>query len=392
MTAQHQMLTDDIKSLQAIVNGDWQSPAVMTMGGQDVLDVSFDRMSHAYHPMSYHIDHCEADWTISEEIFQSDWLEGFNDQPIEDYAASMNTTVPYMHYSMQIPNELTRLTMSGNYLLTITDNETDEEVVKVRFMVVEPRVSVSMAATTNTDIDVNQQHQQVSMAINYGSINVTNPEEQIYTVVTQNQQWSEGVKNPRPNLRNINGLEWTHNRQLIFPANNEYRKFEILDVSHTTMGLERITWDGAAYNAYPFTDEPRRNYLTDEDADGAFLIRNSDNIEVSTTCDYVRVCYQLKSDPLPGDVVVSGQWTTATNPSAYLMTYDYDSHCYRATIWQKQGYYNYQYRLRQPDGSTKIAPTEGCFYQASNRYQAYVYYKGTGERTWKLVGYRQLIF
>ncbi len=389
--AQHRTFDPQVKSLQVIVNNDWLSPPVLTLGNHEVMTVCFDRLTHEYCQYSYHLEHCEADWSTSEEIFESNWLQGFNDQPIDDYETSINTTVPYTHYSLCLPNELTQLKISGNYRLSIID-EDGEVAVEVRFMVLEPLMQVAMAATTNTDIDVNHNHQQLSMKLNYGPANVTNVEEQLYTVVTQNQRWENAVRNPAPNMRNQNGLQWDHNRALIFDAGNEYHKFEILDVSHTTMGLSNISWDGEAYNAYPYSDEPRRNYLTDEDADGAFIIRNSDNIEINTTCDYVRVHYELRTPPLPDDVVISGQWTTDADPAAYQMEYDHEAHCYRATIWQKQGYYNYQYRLRHRDGSTTIAPTEGSYYQASNSYQAYIYYKGIGERTWRLVGYRQLVF
>ena len=53
---------------------------------------------------------------------------------------------------------------------------------------------------------------------------------------------------------------------------------------------------------------------------------------------------------------------------------------------QKQGYYSYQFVRR--DGS--VPPSEGSFFQTENNYQALVYYKGTGERTWQLVGYRAI--
>lgn len=56
-------------------------------------------------------------------------------------------------------------------------------------------------------------------------------------------------------------------------------------------------------------------------------------------------------------------------------------------LMQKQGYYSYQYVNR--DG--KVATTEGNFFQTRNKYQALVYYKGLGDRTWRLVGYRGLV-
>ena len=69
------------------------------------------------------------------------------------------------------------------------------------------------------------------------------------------------------------------------------------------------------------------------------------------------------------------------------MTYDMESQTYHAAILQKQGYYSYQYLM--DDG--RLAPSEGNFWETENRYQALVYYKGAGERTWRLVGYRALV-
>ena len=54
----------------------------------------------------------------------------------------------------------------------------------------------------------------------------------------------------------------------------------------------------------------------------------------------------------------------------------------------KQGYYSYQ--LLTAEGG--IPQSEGSYYQTQNRYQALVYYKEPGGRTWRLVGYRALDF
>ena len=271
-----------------------------------------------------------------------------------------------------------------------------ETAAEVRFMLLDPQVQMSLTVSTNTDIDINDSHQQLSMSVGFGSLNVIRPQEQIYTVVTQNQQWERAVLNPSPDGRSSggNGLDWRHCRSLIFDAGNEYHKFETLATSHPTMGIDRIEWDGEAYNAYPFEDEPRRNYLYDEDANGAFYIRNSDNWENDVTSDYVRVNYCLRCpQPMDGTLLVNGTWTTdVSSPDTYAMNYDEADHCYRAAIWQKQGYYNYQYMLRRADGTLTKAPVEGSFYQTENRYQAYVYYRDTIARTWHLVGYRQIIF
>ena len=394
--ARHQILADNYKSLQVILNDDWSALPIMTLGSNDVLTISFDELSHNYHRLVYHLEPCNPDWTPAEGLFESDWLEGFNDRPIENYENSLNTTVLYTHYSMQLPNDEVRLKMSGNYRLHILDDDNgQEEVIVVEFRILEHLADVSLGVVTNTDIDLNTSHQQVTMNVGYGSLRVTNPNDQIQTFVMQNGREDNMKENVRPNYVTTRGLQWDHNRYLIFEAGNEYHKYEILDPSHTTFGLDRIIWDEQQrrYHVFPFYADPRRNYVYDEDANGAFIIRNSDNIEIDNTSDYVYVHYKL----MPArhydnaSVVIDGRWTVEPL-SHYVMEYDPGDQSYNAVVMQKLGYYNYQLLLRDLDGTTHTLPEEGSFYQTENRYQALVYYRGTGERSWRLVGFKEITF
>ncbi len=382
------IFSERVRSLTSTVNGDWLNRPVLELGSADVLTVSFDELSHNYHRLTYRLEHCEADWTVSDDIFESDWLTGFNGLQIEDYQNSINTTVMYTHYQLTIPNDRCRLTMSGNYRLTVTDDDADDErLLQVEFYVVEPIANVGLQASANTDIDHNRSHQQLSMSVTYNGLRVTDPDAQLYTVVMQNWHEDAARRNVPPTYVTDKGLTWEHSRRLIFDAGNEYHKFEVLDVSHATMGIERIVWDGERYQAYPFVSTVRRNYLTDVDADGAFCIRNSDNSETDYTCDYVWVHFQLKA-PYEGPLLIDGHWTTDSDGGRYLMDYDEADGTYRSTLMLKQGYYSY--RLLTADGGTP--QSEGSYYQTQNRYQALVYYKEPGGRTWRLVGYRALDF
>lgn len=386
VTAGNRILSPRFKTLTTTVNGDWLNRPVMQLGSTDRMTVAFDELSHNYHRLNYRIEHCEYDWAPSEDIFESDWLEGFNNNPIEQYQNSINTVVPYTHYELQIPNDRCRLKMSGNYRLTITDeDEGDEEVMQVEFYVVEPLTDVGLNVSTNTDTDHNRSHQQVAMTLRYNQLRITNVEEQIRTVVMQNWDEQTARHNPTPTAVTMQGLEWQHQRSLIFDAGNEYHKFEVLDVSHPTMGIDRINWDGHQYDVYPFTATVRRNYLTDVDADGAFCIRNSERRESESTCEYVWVNFTLQT-PYQGDICLDGHWTTDSDEENYRMQYDGEKGIYYGRQLLKQGYYSYRYKT--PSGG--IPPSEGSFYQTENRYQALVYYQGTADRTWRLVGYRAI--
>lgn len=390
LLAENRIYDPQVKSLQAVVNQDWLSPVIMRLYGDDHLHIGFDELSHDYHRYIYRLEHCEANWTTSEELFETDWLEGFNNIVIEDFERSINTTVSYTHYRFTIPNERCRLKLSGNYRLSILDDDTNEVVATVEFMITEQAMSLPMAISTNTDIDTNLSHQQVEFGLKYGNLQVTDPHEQLQTVVLQNCREDNWRWNVRPSAVSQNGLEWKHRKELIFDAGNEYRKFEVLDPSHPTMGIDQISWDGEYYQAFPFVSEPRPNYLYDEDANGSFYIRNSDNRENDITSDYVWVNYRLKSPyPQDGQIVIDGRWTNEA-PETYLMDYDETSGLYTASILQKMGYYSYQYLLVDNEGNAHPLPSEGNFYQTENCYQILVYYKGTGMRTWRLVAFNQL--
>lgn len=387
----HTIYSDNVKSLQVTVNGNWMAMPVMKLGTNDRLYVGFDELSHDYHRMKYRIEHLEIDGSVSNEIFESDYLEGLNDLLIDDYEKSLNTNQLYTHYSIAVPNERCQLKLSGNYRLQVLNEDEDDEcVLEAFFYVVEPLMSIGLTVDTNTDIDYNGEHQQVGMTVSFNNVRVTNPDEQIYTLVMKNGNNSiQDVRtNVRPNLRNDRGLEWSHNKELIFKAGNEYRKFEILDVDRNAMGVERMRWDGELFNAWLFVDEPRPNYLTDHDANGAFLIRNGDNSEVDYTCDYIKVHFTLKAPSTEYCPVVNGDWANEYDRSQYNMQWDEETQLWHTTILLKQGYYSYQYLLPQSaTGNYTPLASEGNYFQTENRYQALVYYRGTGARTWSLVGY-----
>ena len=387
-----------IASLQVVAGQNWMSLPIIRLGSHspnDRINISFDDLTHTYHRYTYKIEHCEADWTVSDQIFASDFINGFQEgNTIENSMESINTNVLYTHYKLTIPNEDCSLKMSGNYKLTVFDeNDDNRPMFTACFMVLENAMGVQLDVTTNTDIDINKQHQQVSMQVNYGNLTVTDPASQIKTVVMQNRRWDNARINVSAKYATTDGLRWEHCRDLIFQAGNEYHKYEILDVAYPTMGIDSIVWDGSNYHVYPYPCEPRPNYLYDEDANGAFYIRNSDNIENDIASDYVFVHYTLKTpEKYDGNIYVNGAWTNDKFTPEFQMKYDELDKRYTTTVMQKQGYYSYQFILIGRDGTSRVVPSEGCFYQTENKYQALVYYRGRGERTDRLVGFQEVQF
>ena len=393
VSAQRHEITDgNIRSLQVTADQKWQELPI-TILNTGKISIDFDDLTHTYRRMTYRLEHCEADWQPSTGLFDSDVAEGFlSGNTIDDVKESTLTNTLYTHYHLEIPNSKCRPRLSGNYRLSVyDDNFTDQPLLTACFMLTEPAehsMGVRLAITTQTDRTINDRHQQVDMQIDYGNYTVSNPQRQIRTVVMQNRNWLDARWNSKPQYVMPDGLRWTHNQDYIFCAGNEYRKFESLSTDAASMGIDRIGWDGKDYHVYPFATSPLLNYVYDEDADGAFLIRNSDNTDVNTTSDYVQTHFRLNVPaPYPCRLYLDGDWTCNRLLPAYEMSYQPEGKYYEAVVPLKFGYYNYQFLTADEHGKLSSFRVDSCHYQTENSYQALVYFRPQGGRTDRLVGY-----
>lgn len=381
-----QIFNRNIKTLTLTVDDDPTLPPYLLYASRQYIDIEWDEMSHDYKRYRYHIDHCDWDWNVTDGIFESDYLEGLNDQLVEDFEKSFNTTQIYTHYRLRVPSKEIRLRLSGNYrVLIYEEDEEDTPVLEARFCIYEREAGIIAQLSSNTDIDFNDRHQQMTLSIGYGSLAVVDPEQELKVVVMQNRRWDSRVEGLVPNIRKPNGIEFTHNRNLIFPAGNEYHRFEILDVHRTATGVDRIDWFEPYYHATLFPAVIDHSYSYTEDQNGVYVVRSSDNYDDWTTAEYVVVHFFLESPRLEGgDVYVSGWWAGQTFNPDCKMEYDEARECYHAAILLKQGYYSYEFI--QKDGL--MQRTMGSFYETENEYEVLVYFRQQGARYDRLSGFR----
>jgi hypothetical protein len=396
MGQRNEIFSEDIKTLQVIAGNRWMDIPVVSLNGNEAIHISFDDMTHEYRRYTYKIEHCEADWTTSEELLASDFVEGFSEgNTIDDLLESLNTTMLYTHYSIRIPNNKCRLKMSGNYRLTVCDdNDDDRPVLSSCFMVKEDKMGVRINVETNTDVNINERHQQVEMVIDYGSLPVIRHEEQVKTVVMQNGRWDNARMNVKPQFIKSDGLRWSHCRDLIFTAGNEFRKFEMTSVKTAMMGVDNIKWFRPFYHATLFTAEDQSNYIYNEDQNGKYYIRTSEYNVDETEADYIWVHFFLKHKQEPnGKLYVYGGLTNWCIIPDAEMKYNNESQLYECALLLKEGYYNYQY-MYVPTGQRIGDPSlvDGNYYQTENEYTILVYYTQRGSRYDRLVGYRQFRF
>ena len=376
--------SEQINTPRIIVDGDWERTPIVDMTADETIEFSFDEMSHRYHRFTYYIQHCNAQWEPS-DILESDYLDGFNDQPIDDWQNSMNTTFDYTHYRLVIPNNEVRLKISGNYRVSI--REDGREVAFFKFCMTEGKTLLSAKISGNTDIDTHDSHQQMDLTVNYGSLTVRDPAKELYTVVMQNRRTDNAVFNPTPTYDAGNRLTYEHCRQLIFTAGNEFRRFEVVNMYEYHMNVDLISFHDPFYHATLSQDTRHHAYKYDYDHNGRYLIRYNQASDSDTEADYLFVHFNLASDRLTGGrLYVYGHFTGGNLTSKYEMEYNEREKAYQSTVLLKQGAYDYQY-LWVPDGESagQTKPTEGDWYETKNEYLILLYYRQRGSRYDRLV-------
>ena len=385
----NEILDADIRTLQVQRNGQWNSFPFIELGTPDRLDISFDVMGHEYRRLRYRIEPMTWDWQPNERLLTSEFLQqGIGDEPIEDFQESINTTVLYTHYSFSFPNPQTEVALSGNFRLVVYDDDEEQDVIIIPFYVLEDGARLSAQISTNTDIDFNSSHQQLTYTLQpLPTLPIHYPESEVHTVVMQNKRPSSAVYNPKPDYITPTGLQWVHSRDLIFPAGNEFRKFEMTTLKHGGIGMDYIRWFDPYYHASLLIDEPSRNYVYDEEKNGSFYINDIDHSDPDVEADYVFVHFALQAPPdLKGNIYVNGEFTEDHFGPEYRMEYNPESKLYENTQLLKLGYYNYQY-LYKPKAGAKpsTAEVQGNFFQTENRYTILAYYSQRGSRYDRLI-------
>lgn len=162
----------------------------------DVLKLSFDDLDADSKQYLYKIEHMTHDWRPS-SITSNQYIQGFEQNEIFNFTNSFNTLQPYTHYSIEIPNENTIITKSGNYLISVLDE--DYKVVFTRRCVFyEDITTVGVAAFRSRNTTTTNQQQTVQFSVNHSGLQINNPSQEINVTLFQNHNWNTAITNLQP--------------------------------------------------------------------------------------------------------------------------------------------------------------------------------------------------
>lgn len=391
-----QIFDRNVKTLSVRNLNKFTYPAVIRLGTDDRLNINFDIIGEQHRYLRYKILHCNADWQHS-RLLESEYVEGFNEAEIWDYAYSENTFVHYINYNIEIPNADLKIIRSGNYLLQVYDEDSPEIVIlQTRFSVSDNVSGIDAVATSRTDKGFNTEYQQLSIMVDGVSLGNINPYQDLIVAITQNNR-PETMKIITHPMR-VDGqkIVYEHDPSLVFDGGNEFRRFETVRTDYPGMSVDSVKFMGTNWHAYLHVDKIRadRDYNYDQTQNGRFMVDDYNSTDPDLGADYVTVHFTLEApEIINGEVYIGGDFTLNNYTVSNKMIYDYDTRLYSAEIPLKQGSYNYQYLVKARNNDIPDASViEGNKYETRNEYLIQLFLRKPGSRGDALIGTSQIIF
>ncbi|SHG09974.1 protein of unknown function [Flavobacterium segetis] len=338
----------------------------------------------------YEIIHCDYNWNPT-PIPKIEYLEGFDNQRIQDYTNSFNALQIYSHYKLAIPNQFTKfLKLSGNYKIKILD-ENKEIVFTRKFILFEDLVSVPIQVKRARNINTIEMKHNLDFTVRSTNITFQNPLKNIKVLLLQNDQLNTAIKNIIPQYTIGNDLIYRYDAETQFWAGNEFLYFENKDIRAATNNVAKIDSNTPIYGAHLFTSEARRNfpYSFTQDINGNFLVQNINSINSEIEADYAWIYFSLSAPTFrqDKDIYVTGMFNNYNLTPEYKMDYNPKKAIYEKAILIKQGFTNFQYTIADNKGNIDYEDAiDGNFYQTENNYTILIYYREGIDRYDRIVG------
>ena len=376
----------NIKTISFRVNGNNVIP-FFKLG--ETFELSFDDLYGDEADYYYTITQYNYDWSAPSDLGKVEYLNGIDNQRIITYENSFNTLQLYSHYKQVFPNRFNQITKSGNYLISILNDE-NEIVFSRRIIIYEEQVSVGLSIRRARDFESINQKQNIEMSINYGDRILQNPIQNVKVTLFQNGNWKTSISNIKPQYTLGSELIYRYNKETQFWGGNECYSIDNKIIRATNNTVAKVTSGENIYNIHLYTNTPRKNqpYTYFPDINGNFFIQNVNSTNSQIESDYSWVYFTLDAPEfLEENIYVSGMFNNYSLTDDYKMELNKKTGLYEKALLIKQGFTNYQYILTDKKGVIDFKNAiDGNFFQTENNYTAIVYYRGNNDRYDRVIG------
>ena len=277
------------------------------------MELSFDDLDGDVKTFYYTYQLCNADWTPV-QVSTLDYIRGFAQNQITDYRYSSLALIRYTHYHITLPENSSRLTLSGNYLLKVfLNNDTAKLAFTKRILVVQNAVSIAAQVMTPMNPQISYTHQKLQFTVNSKGLSISNPFQQIHVVVCRTTV-GQCSNSEQTVFYSGNNYEYNSDETPVFPGGNQWRWIDLQSFRFQSDRIAKVDYlkNGDVIYAKP-DGIVRVSLIIYQDNNGKYFIQTTDLIDPNWQADYGRVRFVfVPPDNLPfegKDLYLLGEFT-----------------------------------------------------------------------------------
>lgn len=376
--------SSQIRSIQLRPLAKNQFSAIVPLG--TTLELSFDDLEAYQKDYYYKVEHMTHDWKPS-RLLSNQYIDGFQSNIILDVNNSFNTYQNYTHYSIKIPNQNTVITKSGNYLLSVL-NDNDDVVFTRRFVLYESTAIVGVFTSRSRNTKTFNKEQTVQFTVNHPTLRINNPSQEIHVTVIQNQNWNTAISDLQPQFFKPDQLIYRYINRSNFSGGNQFLNFDNKIVRNKSMNIVKVEKKDLYHNyIFPYQKKDNPVYSYNPDINGQFVVRTLEGADNNTEADYAMMHFSLLSEEIPDkDVYVLGAFNDFKLTPENKMSFNKNDHLYQTNFLLKQGFYNYTFVTKDKNEIVRYGDILGDFSITENEYTVIVYYRKIGGLYDRVIG------
>ena len=364
-----------------------QFPTLVLNSGE-VLELEFDLMDPVGRPLSIYFYHMNYEW--QQDLAPAQYLGTFQRDDLVNYIPSRATDIPYTHYAYRFPNESMSFLVSGNYILRVTEQGRESEVLFERpFYITEQLTPVQIGIE---NIIVGQGGfgaiQPAAVFLQPATLDANVFDYKV--CFTRNGRFEAYRCSEQPSLTQPPALRFfLQPSQAFEPITADF----FLDISSIRVGNRIARVD---FNEIPFLVTLEPDYARfpgnslDPVLNGQTVVSGvvQDVATPDVSAQYVRVLFSYipeTAQRLGSDVYITGSFNSWQEDDAHRMEWVEANKQYEIELLLKQGYYDYRYILDQDRLPRGTVP------RPENVYSAFVYYSDIRLNSDRLLGISSFI-
>ncbi len=382
-----------VGTVQLYAEGRETSPPIIRLSGGAQLTLSFDLIASEGRPLSVYYYQADRNW--ERRLLPSEFIDGFQRSDLTRYDLSQLSNVPFVHYEHTFPgdpndadpfaaNSAFRFTVSGNYIVRVTEQGREDEVLFERpFFVAEDRVgselavdAISLTGQSGLSLQpilrLNAAPEIAAQTFNLDVCFVRDGRYEATRCTDQAQRYDPSVLTYL--LQPTNAFQPA--------ADTYYLDLRSLDVSTQIAQLDRAASPPRVVlqaDAASFPADDSDPLLAGQSIIGSARVPG----DPSLAAEYVAVTFRFipPNEQAVGDVFLEGSWSGWTRSGEPMRWIETDR-VYEQTVLVKQGEHEYRYVSPSP---ALARARRGVLGRRDQVFTGFVYFRDQALQTDRLI-------